>query len=341
MLAGPGEPSIRKGSDVGVNAEATSDTAAGPAASPVARRMAIKFDIDLATIAGTGPRGRIVRSDVEEAARKKAAAERGDDPGPAPASPPPPASVPPPPATQPAATGEAANTAKGETTSVSLGRIQQAIARRMSEAKATVPDFALNTEIDMERCMALREELKGAAASTVPSLNDFVIKAVALALREHPRANGSYQDGAFQLHGRVNVGIAVASPDALVVPTVFDADRKSLDQIARESRALAERARAGAITAAELAGGTFTISNLGMFGVRRFTAVINPPQAGILAVGAVVRRRREVEGQECLRSVMEVTLTCDHRILYGADAAQFLARIKALLDQPAVLLLGG
>ena len=221
-----------------------------------------------------------------------------------------------------------------------LSRLQQTIARRMAESKATAPDFQLQAQIDMERCVQLRAELKAAAGEgdVVPSFNDIVVKAAALALREFPRANGSYRDGKFELYSRVNVGIAVAAQEALVVPTVFDADRKSVGQIARDSRALAERVRAGVITPPELSGGTFTVSNLGMYGVTNFTAVINPPQAAILAVGAtptpVVRDRDVV-----VRHIMGVTLSCDHRILYGADAAEFLGRIRELLEEPLRLAL--
>jgi pyruvate dehydrogenase E2 component (dihydrolipoamide acetyltransferase) len=172
-----------------------------------------------------------------------------------------------------------------------------------------------------------------------PSFNDFVVKASALALRDFPRANGAYRDGRFELYGRVNVGVAVAAQDALVVPTVFDADRKSLGQIAREARALAERVRAGAITPPELSGGTFSVSNLGMYGISSFTAVINPPQAAILAVGAMEPKPVVLDGEVQIRSRLTLTLSCDHRILYGADAAEFLARIREYLEQPLRLAL--
>jgi pyruvate dehydrogenase E2 component (dihydrolipoamide acetyltransferase) len=247
-------------------------------------------------------------------------------------------------------------TAKGETTTVELSRMQQTIARRMAESRATIPDFTLQAEVDMEECVKLRSELKrlsvpgppavpdgpapGAPArGEAPTYNDMVVKACALALREHPRVNGSYRDGAVQLHARVNVGVAVAARDALVVPTVFDADEKSLGEIARETRALAERVRAATITPPELGGGTFTVSNLGMFGVERFSAIINPPQAAILAVGSVARRA-VVRGEEVTaRHTMVLTLACDHRMLYGAEAAEFLARVRELLQAPAALTL--
>ena len=160
-----------------------------------------------------------------------------------------------------------------------------------------------------------------------------------MALREFPRANGSYKDGHFELYSRVNIGVAVAAHDALVVPTVFDADKKSLGEIARESRALAEKVRAGKITPPELSAGTFTVSNLGMFGIDQFVAVINPPQAAILAVGAMRPQPVVIDGEVVVRTRMKLTLTCDHRILYGADAAEFLARVKALLEQPISLAL--
>ncbi|MEA2193221.1 MAG: hypothetical protein QOI73_3342, partial [Solirubrobacteraceae bacterium] len=240
------------------------------------------------------------------------------------------------PASAPAQRPGEAGTAKGDVTIQELTRIQQVIARRMAESKATVPEFTLRTEIDMEACVRMRAELK-ALGGDVPSYNDMVVRACALALREFPRANGSYRDARFELHSRVNVGVAVAAPDALVVPTIFDADRKSLREIAAESRVLAERVRAGTVTPPQLSGGTFTVSNLGMFGVTDFSAVINPPQAAILAVGALAPRAVVRDGELVARHTMGVTLSCDHRILYGADAAQFLARIRALLEQPLAL----
>ena len=304
-----------------------------PKASPVARRIARERNIDLAAVTGTGPGGRIVKADVESA-QPGAAPAPADAPA-APAEPAPAAAAPPPPAPVVSESG----TPKGDVTVEELTRTQQVIARRMAESKATVPEFAISTTIDMEGCVDLRGQLKAVApeGGAVPSYNDMVVKACALALREFPRANGSYKDGRFELYSRVNVGVAVAADDALVVPTVFDADRKAVSEIARESRALAERVRAGVVTPPELGGGTFTVSNLGMFGVTSFQAVINPPQAAILAVGAMEQRAVVRDGESVARHVRDVTLVCDHRILYGADAAKFLARIRALLEQPLAL----
>jgi pyruvate dehydrogenase E2 component (dihydrolipoamide acetyltransferase) len=307
-------------------------------ASPVARRMARELGLELGGLQGTGPGGRIVKADVE-AASKGDGAQAAAAPAEAPAAEPEPQEeerkAP------PAVVSGDAQTGKGETTTQDLSRLQQTVARRMAESKATAPDFVLNIDVDMEEAVDLRKRLKGAAAEGqgVPSFNDFVVKAAALALVDFPRANGAYRDGKFELYSRVNVGVAVAGQDALVVPTVFDADTKSLGQISRETRALAERVRAGAITPPELSSGTFTVSNLGMFGIQSFVAVINPPQAAILAVGAMAPTPVVRDGEVVVRHVMRLTLSCDHRILYGADAAEFLGRIRERLENPLQLAL--
>jgi len=230
--------------------------------------------------------------------------------------------------------------AKGVVTAVQPSRIQVQIAQRMAESKATIPDFTLHAEVDMEQAVELRTQLRKAArgGDAIPSYNDMVVRACGLALREHPQANAAYRDGAFELYERVNVGIAVAAHDTLVVPTVFDADRKSLVEIAREARRLAERVRSRQVTPAELSGGTFTVSNLGMYGVAGFSAIINPPQAAILAVGELREAPVVRDGQVVPGLRMSIALTCDHRILYGAPAAEFLVRVRQLLEQPLYLL---
>jgi pyruvate dehydrogenase E2 component (dihydrolipoamide acetyltransferase) len=309
-------------------------------ASPIARRMARELGLELGQLQGTGPGGRIVKADVEAAS--KGGEPEAAAPAEAPAAPEPEPSeqeeekaAPP-----PVASGDA-QTGKGEATTHDLSRLQQTVARRMAESKATAPEFVLNIDVDMEEAVELRKQLKGAAAEgqPVPSFNDFVVKTSALALRDFPRANGAYRDGKFELYSRVNVGVAVAGQDALVVPTVFDADTKSLGAIARDTRALAERVRGGAITPPELSSGTFTVSNLGMFGIQSFVAVINPPQAAILAVGAMTPTPVVRDGEVVVRNIMRLTLACDHRILYGADAAEFLVRIRERLESPLQLAL--
>ena len=322
-------------------------------ASPLARRIAREQDIDLSGLTGSGPGGRIVKADVQAATASASGA------GPEPTEPVAPATSIPrgglavepgtPAGGPPAGAAAGVARAKGETTEVELTRTQRTIARRMAESKATIPHFALQAEIDMGACAALRAELKRVGRADAPTYNDMVVKACALALREHPRANSSYRDGRVQLHGRVNVGVAVAveaqdptAGGALIVPTVFDADTKALGEIARETRALAARVREGAITPPELGGGTFTVSNLGMFGIDAFTAIVNPPQAAILAIGAVRARPVVIDGgggpdEIAARPTMAVTLACDHRVLYGADAARFLARVHELLETPTAL----
>jgi len=306
-------------------------------ASPLARRIAKERKLDLNQLHGSGPGGRILKADVERAssagdavagvphsggAREAGSEHMGEAA-----------------AAGPAAEAASPETAKGQTSYEEPSKVQQVIARRMAESKATAPHFYLRATVDMSRAVEGRGKLKDAAVegSVVPSFNDMVVKACALALREHPRANGAYKDGRFELYSRVNVGIAVAAKDALVVPTVFDADSKGLRQIASESRALAQRVRDGEITPPELSGATFTVSNLGMYGIDGFSAVINPPQAAILAVGAIEERPVIRDGEIAGAHLMQVDLACDHRILYGAPAAEFLARIRALLEEPLSL----
>jgi pyruvate dehydrogenase E2 component (dihydrolipoamide acetyltransferase) len=238
-------------------------------------------------------------------------------------------------------TRERPETAKGEVETIELTKVQQTIARRMAESKATAPHFYLEAEVDMSRAVEGRGRIKAAAkdGDVVPSFNDMVVKAAALALREFPRANGAYRDGRVEQYSRINVGVAVAAQDALIVPTVFDADAKGLREIAAETRALAQRVREGQITPPELSGGTFTVSNLGMYGITNFSAVINPPQAAILAVGSIVERPVVRNGEITTAHLMPLNLACDHRILYGADGAQLLARIRELLEEPLSLAL--
>jgi pyruvate dehydrogenase E2 component (dihydrolipoamide acetyltransferase) len=229
---------------------------------------------------------------------------------------------------RPAAGGPSTGKAKGEVTVEELGRGRQLVARRVAESRATIPDHSVTVAIDMEACTALL---------AVATYDDMVLKASSLALREHPRVNGSYRDGHYELHERVNVGFVVHARDALLVPTIFDADAKPLAQIAAERAALTERVHNAAITPPELSGGTFTMSSLGAFAVQRFATVITPGQAAALAVGAVEQRVVVVGGEAQVRHQLEATLACDHRILYAADAARFLERVKELLEEPSAL----
>ena len=262
-------------------------------ATPVARRRAVELGVSLHELEGSGPGGRITVDDVEAAA--------GDQPAPGP--------------------GPAVG-AKGEVETIELTSTQKTIARRMEQAAST-PTFVVTMEIDMSTVVALRRGREGA-----PSVNDFLVRAAALTLRELPQFNSSWVDGGVERYSRVNVGIAVAVEGALLVPTLFDADQKQLAQIASETRDLAQRARARKLTPEELTGSTFTVSNLGIYGVHSFTAIVDPPQAAILAVGGI-----DAEG------AMLATLSADHRVVYGADGAAFLQHLKSLLEQPAALVL--
>ena len=325
-------------------------------ASPVARRMARDLGVELAALEGTGPGGRIVKADVQAAAENggaatKEAPEKGE------------AEVAEEPAEakgkkkkdkkkddkkaekkaeeKPAEKEPARAEAgpKGEVQVEELTRLQQTVSRRMAESKATAPDFSIALTVDMTAAVELRARLKE-ISDPVPSFNDMVVKACANALREHPRVNAAYRDGKFELYDRVNVGVAVAAMDALVVPTIFDADTKSLGAIARDARAVIGKVKDKTVTPPELSGGTFTVSNLGMFGIEHFTAIINPPQAAILTVGKLAKQPAvDDKGKVIARDQMTLTLVCDHRILYGADGAEFLARVKDLLEQPLSLAL--
>src|SRR5829696_881690 len=305
-------------------------------ASPVARRVAEERGVDLTALEGSGPGGRIVKADV------LAAADGGDGAGAETAAPEreepaeeQEAAVPEP--QRPEPRGEAGP--KGQVHVQELTRIQQTVSRRMAESKATAPDYTLEAEVDMSACVELRGRLKQ-LTDPAPSFNDMIVKACALALREHPRVNAAYRDGQFELYEKINVGVAVAAKDALVVPTIFDAGSKSLGEISRAARELIAKVRDQTITPPELSGGTFTVSNLGMYGIDRFSAVINPPQAALLTVGALEKKPVvDDSGRIVAREAMSLSLVCDHRILYGADGAAFLSRVRELLEGPLALAL--
>jgi pyruvate dehydrogenase E2 component (dihydrolipoamide acetyltransferase) len=281
-----------------------------PKASPVARRIARASGVDLTAVVPSGPGRRITRADVERAA---AASTEPDA----------------------ASTRPAPETAKGSVEIVEPSRLQGVVATRMSESKATAPHFYLRSDVDMSAAREARAGLRLLLGDApAPSFNDLVIKACATALRDFPMVNGSYRDGHFELYSRINVGFAVAAERALVVPVVHDADRKGLAEIAAATRSLAGKVRDGAVTPPELAGGTFSVSNLGMFGVASFEAVLNPPQAAILAVGAIEQRPVVKDGEVSAAPSMSITLSGDHRILNGVDGARFLARVRALLEAP-------
>jgi len=291
-------------------------TAAAPArlkASPLARRMARERGVDLASLQGTGPEGRILADDVERAASGAAAPAI-----PSTASPALPA---------------------GEVETVPLTSIRKTIARRLTEAWSA-PVFQLGVSADMTEVLALREQLveRLAEGDAKPTVNDVLVKLAGAALMRHIPVNATFTGEEIQRHPSAHVGIAVAAPQGLVVPVIRDADRRTVQEIARARSDLVGRARDNKLTLQDMEGGTFTISNLGMFGVEQFTAVLNPPQVAILAVGAVKEEPVVTDGELDIAPIVRMVLTCDHRAIDGADGAQFLQTLVALIEQPALAL---
>ena len=313
-------------------------------ASPLARRMAQHAGIDLTAVRGSGPNGRIVKADIDRALAAPGAPQEAV-PGARPAGRPtipavPPAATPSPSISAPVFAKEqvlalAGNPPYSEKPHSSMRRV---IARRLAESKQTVPHFYLTVDCAIDELLKIRKELNGKTETRI-SVNDFVIRAAALALRKVPAANASWSDDAILLWERVDIAVAVALDDGLITPIVKAADQKGLAQIAKETKDLAERARTGKLKLEEFQGGTFSISNLGMYGVREFAAVINPPQGCILAVGAGEERPVARGGQLAVATVMSCTLSCDHRVVDGAVGAQFLAAFRKLVEDPLTMLL--
>ena len=289
-------------------------------ASPLARRLAAQRGVDLSRLQGSGPGGRIVKIDVE---RAQAAA-----PAPAPASVPVAAA----PAAAPAGSGASAFT------EVPHSSMRRTIARRLAESKSTIPHFYLTVECRMERLLALRAEINAAASRKI-SVNDFIVRAVAVALREVPQANVGWTDTAMRQYAQADVAVAVSTDTGLITPIVRAADRKTLSQISAEIADLAARARAGQLRPEEYQGGSFSVSNLGMHGVGAFSAIINPPQAAILAVGASQQKPVVENGELKVGTVMACTLSVDHRAIDGALAAQWLAAFQRAIEAPLSMLI--
>jgi len=323
------EPTASPSAPTAVERQAVSAPAADGKvrASPMARHMAAEHGLDLARINGSGPQGRVIRADVEAALsappREAVAAPPGEM---ATAAAPPTPQAPP----APGADDER----------VPLSQMRRTIARRMAESTRTIPHFFLTTVVDATEMGILRKQIneQAAEAGIKVTFNDMVVKGVALAIRKVPEVNVSFAEDSLIVHKRVHIGVAVATDRGLIVPVLRDVDQKSLGQIAHETRDLAERANAGKLQPPDYSGGTFTVSNLGMFGVEQFNAVINPPECAILAVGAIVREPAERAGEIVLRDRMKLTLSVDHRALDGAIGARYLQALKALLEKPMLLL---
>jgi pyruvate dehydrogenase E2 component (dihydrolipoamide acetyltransferase) len=280
--------------------------------SPLARRLASERGVDLRAIAGTGPNGRVVKRDVESAPPVAAAAAR------------------------PAASARVVPD-EGDYHDVSLTQIRKTIAKRLAESIGPVPTFYLTADFDVERIAEMRAAMAAKGEAFKVSINDVVLKIVAAALAQHPEVNAHWLGDRIRYFNRVHIGVAVAVEDGLITPVVFDADTKGLRQIADEVRALADRARARKLMPNEYTGATFSISNLGMFGIEQFTAIINPPETGILAVGAVEPRPVVVDGAVTVRRRMRVTMSCDHRVIDGATGARFLQTLRQLIENPLLM----
>ncbi len=301
-------------------------------ASPLAKSMAKEAGIDLSTLSGTGDNGRIVKKDIESAISN-----------PAPAAPVAPAA----PIAQPATTTapaapkqEAPNVAafaygdnSGGYTDIPVTQMRKTIARRLGESKFTAPHFYLTVEIDMDAAWDMRKKINEVAPVKI-SFNDIVIKACAIALREHPAVNSSWLGDKIRQNNDVNIGVAVAVPDGLLVPVIKMADIKTLSQLNTEVKQLAGKAKSKKLSPAEMTGNTFTISNLGMFGIEEFTAIVNPPDSCILAIGGIISKPVVKDEEIVVGKRMKVTLSCDHRVIDGATGAQFLNSIKAALENP-------
>jgi pyruvate dehydrogenase E2 component (dihydrolipoamide acetyltransferase) len=289
-----------------------SDTGGRHLASPLARRMASERGLDINQVRGSGPGGRIIKRDIEEAMAGGAALLAG---------------------ARPAAPG----VADSDFTDQPLTQIRKTIARRLAESIGPVPTFYLTAEFDLARVTDMRAAMAAIGPEFKVSVNDIVMKAVAVALTRHPEVNAHWMGDRIRQHHRVHVGMAVAIPDGLITPVIFDADRKGLSQISQEARELAKRARERKLAPHEFTGATMSVSNLGMLGIDEFTAIINPPEAAILAVGAVEDKPVVVDGSIEIRKRMRVTMSCDHRVIDGALGAQFLQTLRRLIENPLML----
>ncbi len=329
--AASSEPAAAKAAEPSDEVEETTSTGGKIKVSPLARKIAEDAGVDLAKVQGTGPNGRIIKRDVLNAANAPAA----------------PVSTPAPATGAPAAKpspAPAAPAMKLESKLIPVSGMRKTIAKRLLESKTTIPHFTVTVSVNMDPLLALRTTINEqlAAQKVKLSVNDFVVRAVALALVQHPLINSSWTDAGIQVHGSANIGVAVALSQekggGLVVPVLRDVQNKGLRAISQETKALAEKAKTKGLSVEDMSEGTFTISNLGMMGVDHFEAIINPPQSAILAVGAalpkpVVRNNQIVIGQE-----MTCTISADHRVIDGAMAAEYLQTLKTLLENPAGLM---
>jgi pyruvate dehydrogenase E2 component (dihydrolipoamide acetyltransferase) len=310
----PGPPPSPQQKGNGAHPAAPSNAGGRQRTSPLARRLASEKGIQLGGIQGSGPGGRIVKRDIENA---RATAGTG----------------------LPRSGAAERLAAEGDFKDVPLTQIRKTIARRLAESNGPVPTFFLTAEFDVSRAAEMRTQLAEMGDQYKASFNDIVIKAVALALAEHPEVNAHWLNDKIRQFNRIHVAMAVAVEDGLITPVLFDADRLSLWEISAKARDLAKRARDRKLMPEEYTGSTFSVSNLGMFGIDQFTAIINPPEAGILAIGGVEEKPVVIEGQLEIRQRMRVTMSCDHRVIDGATGAKFLQTLKGFVENPLSLVI--
>jgi len=311
-------------------------------ASPLARSMAKEAGISLSGVSGSGDQGRIVKQDVEEMIQQQqqpAAPQPAPTPAPAQEQPARPQAQP---QTQPKEEGPAVvpftfRGGQDNYEDVPVSQMRKTIARRLKESKFSAPHFYLTIELDMDKAIQMRKRVNEVAPTKI-SFNDFVIKAAAATLRQHPQVNAAWMEDKIRYHKNVNVGVAVAVEEGLLVPVINFADMKTLSQINTEVKSLAGKARSKKLGMEEMQGNTFTISNLGMFGIEEFTAIINPPDSCILAVGGIVEKPVVKNGDLAVGNRMKVTLSCDHRVVDGATGAQFLQTFKQIMEDPVRLM---
>ena len=317
----PPAPPAGASRPAGADAAAAPPPSGAPAAagdvrsSPLARRLASERGLDLHSVQGSGPNGRIIKRDIEAAAAAGAAAPRAAAAAPsAPAIP-----------------------REGDFHDEPLTQIRKTIARRLGESIGPIPTFYLTAEFDLTRVMEMRRAMTEMGDQFKVSVNDILLKATAIALSQHPEVNAHWLGDKIRYHNRVHLGMAVATDEGLIVPVIWDADRKRMSEISRDARELAKRARERKLKPEEFTGSTFSVSNLGMFGIDQFTAIINPPEAGILAIGTSEEKLVVVDGEPVVRSRVRVTMSCDHRVIDGAVGAKFLQTLRRLIENPLML----
>ena len=291
--------------------------------SPLARRMASEKGVELSTIQGSGPNGRIIKRDVEGVAAGAPSSKAAQQPsGPSSAA-----------SAQRAASGPSG----ADFNDVPLTQIRKIIAKRLGESIGPIPTFYLTVELDLTRVMEMRAAMADLGAEFKVSVNDVLLKAIAVALSQHPEVNAHWGGDHIRYHNRVHLGMAVATDDGLIVPVIWDADKKRMSEISKEAKELAKRARERKLKPEEFTGSTFSVSNLGMFGIEHFTAIINPPEAAIIAIGTGEEKVVVVEGEQVIRQRVKLTMSCDHRIIDGAVGAKFLQTLRRLVENPLML----